>query len=184
MQLATRDVRFEHNRVHADVVDALFRAAHSDRAVPFAEHRIGADGGSIGAADFDLGRDGVAYHDLTPANEYITDGGEQVDWNPAEAYRNDGVDLGAGRDGSYFVAGMAPGEWLQYTLEAGEGGDYALTPVARGRGRIALEVNGAEVATVAAGQAAHGIALLPGRNTLRVRAVSGRFDLLRLEFAR
>lgn len=184
MRLATHDVRFEHNRFHRDVVDALFRAPHSDRALPFAELRIGAEGGSIAAADFDMGRDGVAYHDRTPANEHITDGGERVAWNPAMAYRNDGVDLGRGEDGRYFVAGMQAGEWLQYTIVVARAGRYALTPVARGRGRVSLQANGRAAGSTDTNAPLAGVALLAGRNTLRVRAESGPFDLLRLQLSR
>ena len=41
LQLATHDVDFANNVVHPDVVDAMMRQPHSDRALPFREHRLG-----------------------------------------------------------------------------------------------------------------------------------------------
>ncbi|KAF1691481.1 glycosyl hydrolase family 5 [Pseudoxanthomonas jiangsuensis] len=187
MRLASHDLRHENNRFHPDVVDALMRAPHSDRAVPFRAHVVDARGGRIAAIDFDMGRDGVAYHDLTPANHHVSDGGERVVWNPAMAYRNDGVDLGRGAEGGLHVAGLEAGEWLRYTFEAAQGGRYALRLATRGQGRVSLLLNGTEVKAVKAGRDGAefaGLALQPGRNTLVVRAEQGPFDLEALEFVR
>lgn len=75
MQLARHDLRYANTVQHPDVVDALLRAPHSDRALPFRPLRIGAMGGRIAAVDFDMGRNGVAYLDHTPADEHISQGG-------------------------------------------------------------------------------------------------------------
>ncbi|MEL1265809.1 cellulase family glycosylhydrolase [Pseudoxanthomonas putridarboris] len=184
MRFATHDVRHENNLVHLDVVDALFRAPHSDESVPFKAHVIGAAGGEIAAVDFDMGRNGVAYHDLTPANHHISDGGERVTWNPAMAYRNDGVDLGKTEDGGLFVADMRRGEWLKYTFDADAAGTYRLALAARGQGRVSLSLNGEPLgqSDLAAGFA--GLELRPGRNTLSVKAESDGFDLEALRFSR
>lgn len=187
MTLARRDVRHEHNLFHPDVVDALFRAPHSDQSVPFREHTIGADGGRIAAVDFDMGRDGIAYRDRTPANHHVSDGGERVVWNPAMAYRNDGVDLGRGTDGSFHVSGLDAGEWLKYTFDAARAGRYDLRLHTRGQGRVSLLLNGEPVPARTAGDAGTdfgGLPLQQGRNTLVVRADAGPFDLEMLELHR
>ncbi len=187
MTLARRDVRHEHNRFHPDVVDALFRAPHSDQSVPFREHTIGADGGRIAAVDFDMGRDGIAYRDRTPANHHVSEGGERVVWNPAMAYRNDGVDLGRGADGSFHVSGLDAGEWLKYTFDAARAGSFGLRLHTRGPGRVSLLFNGEPVPAQATGDAGTdftGVPLRQGRNTLVVRAEAGPFDLEMLEFHR
>lgn len=184
MRFASHDVRHENNLRHPDVVDALFRAPHSDRSAPFKAHAIGAAGGDIAAVDFDMGRDGVAYHDLTPANQHISDGGERVVWNPAMAYRNDGVDLGKGADGRLHVAGMRKGEWLKYTFDAAEAGTYRLALAGRGRGRVSLVLNGVAVAPAERARGFGGLALASGRNTLVVRAESDGLDLETLRFSR
>ncbi|HEY5852352.1 MAG TPA: cellulase family glycosylhydrolase [Lysobacter sp.] len=176
MTLATHDIRFENNTVHPDVVDALLRAPGDDRSVPFRDHRIGVDGGTIAAVDFDMGRNGVAYHDLTPANE---SGKPNTDWNPSKTYRNDGVALARDVSGMH-VAGMQRGEWLKYTFTVATAGRHALA-VTGGRGTVKVNLNG-----VAVGEASNGrarpVTLLEGRNTLVIEAVSGGVDLQSLQF--
>ncbi|UNK48738.1 cellulase family glycosylhydrolase [Lysobacter sp. S4-A87] len=176
MTLAAHDIRFEHNTFHPDVVDALLRAPGDDRSVPFKDHRIGAGGGTIAAVDFDMGRNGVAYRDLTPANE---SGKPNTDWNPSKTYRNDGVDLAAGNDGLQ-VDDMQPGEWLKYTFMAASAGRYELQLLgSRGEARVTL--NGVVVGKAATGRP-RAVALLEGRNTLVIEAVSAGTDLQSLQF--
>ena len=72
--------------------------------------------GTIEAENFDLGADGVAYHDTTPINE----GGS--------SYRQSGVDLEASADagGGYNVGWTHAGEWLTYTIKVPVAGKYDL----------------------------------------------------------
>jgi hypothetical protein len=72
--------------------------------------------GLIQAEDFDNGGEGVAYHDLTTANE----GG---------SYRTTtGVDIEATTDtgGGYNVGWALAGEWLKYTVNVAAAGTYTL----------------------------------------------------------
>ena len=183
MRFASHDVRYENNVQHPDVVDALFRAPHSDAPLPFRPHVIGAQGGQIAAVDFDMGRNGVAYHDLTPANQHISDGGERVVWNPAMTYRNDGVDLGKAADGSLFVADMRKGEWLKYTFTVTEPGRYRLLPATRRAGRLSLALDGQAAAEIEPG-ATVDLQLRAGPQTLQVQAESDGIDLETLRFSR
>ncbi|QGW65024.1 cellulase family glycosylhydrolase [Lysobacter soli] len=176
MTLATRDMRFEHNLVHPDVVDAWLRAPHADRAVPLRDHRIGHDGGIVAAVDFDMGRDGVAYHDTTSANE---SGKPRIDWNPGEGYRNDGVDLGRDASG-WRVVDMQPGEWMQYTIAVDRAGTYALD--LDGRGTVRLRVNGTTPVELRVGEPVD-IPLLAGRNTLLIEALVPDMELRALHFS-
>ena len=182
MRFASHDVRFENNAVHEDVVDALLRSPHSDRSLPFKDHVVGPAGGRIAAVDFDMGRDGVAYHDLVPSDLHVSDGGDWVVWNPVKAYRNDGVDLGGNADEGYFVAKMQEGEWLKYTLRATAPGRYDLALETRGDGRVSAELNGRTIDAAPAGDGFRDLELLAGRNTLFLRAETGGFDLHALEF--
>jgi endoglucanase len=181
MTLARHDVRFEHNLRHPDVVDALLRAPHSERAVPFKAHVIAAGGGRMAAIDFDMGPDGVAYHDRTPANESTKAGG--LIWNPAMAYRNDGVDLGPDGKGGLQVAGLEQGEWLRYSFTAEQAGRYRLKLVGtRSEGAVVV-LNGDASAPAQAG-VFDDLNLQQGRNTLIVRSQGQPFDLQALEFSR
>jgi len=184
MRFAREDVRHENNVPHPDVIDALFRAPHSDQSVPFKAHAIGETGGAIAAIDFDMGRNGVAYHDLTPANHHISDGGERVVWNPAMTYRNDGVDLGRDAQGGLHVAGLQRGEWLKYTFDAGAGGTYRLALDGRGAGRVSLVLNGVAEQAVDRARGFRGLVLAPGRNTLVVKGEGAPVDLATLRFSR
>ncbi|UTA53224.1 cellulase family glycosylhydrolase [Lysobacter soli] len=176
MTLATRDIRFEYNLVHPDVVDAWLRAPHADRAVPFRDHRIAHDGGTVAAVDFDMGRDGVAYHDTSSANE---SGKPRVDWNRGKGYRNDGVDLARDASG-WRVVDMQPGEWMQYTIAIDRAGTYGLD--LDGRGTVRLRVNGTTPVDLRVGEPAD-IPLLAGRNTLVIEALVPDMELRALHFS-
>ncbi|WOO42976.1 carbohydrate-binding domain-containing protein [Rubellicoccus peritrichatus] len=63
--------------------------------------------GTIEGKNFDLGGQGVAYHDTHS-------------WNNGGLYRSEGVDLGSG-DGDVVVGWTAGGEWLEYTVNANPG---------------------------------------------------------------
>ena len=69
--------------------------------------------GKIEAEDYDIGGEGVAYHDATLGNE----GGE---------YRSDDVDIEITTDtgDGYNVGWIEEGEWLAYTVEVSSTGLY------------------------------------------------------------
>ncbi|HEY7288071.1 MAG TPA: carbohydrate-binding protein [Vicinamibacterales bacterium] len=67
--------------------------------------------GTILAANFDNGGEGVAYHDTTAGNA----GG---------AFRSTGVDLEASSEGGFDIGWIDAGEWLNYTINVGAAGTY------------------------------------------------------------
>jgi len=69
--------------------------------------------GTIQAADFDRGGEGVAYHDSTPGNA----GG---------AYRSTNVDIETCTEGGVDVGWLAIGEWLTYSIRVASSGSYML----------------------------------------------------------
>jgi PKD repeat protein len=71
--------------------------------------------GRIEAEDYNLGGEGIAYHDTTPGNA----GG---------AYRQDDVDIEANpAEGTPDVGWIRDGEWLTYTVNVTQAGSYTLT---------------------------------------------------------
>jgi hypothetical protein len=74
-------------------------------------------GGTLQAENFDYGGEGVAYHDLEPANL----GGA---YRPAE-----GIDIQPTTDagGGYNVGWTKAGEWLEYTVNIPTAGSYTLS---------------------------------------------------------
>ncbi|QEC52491.1 fasciclin domain-containing protein [Anseongella ginsenosidimutans] len=98
---------FNLNRIH--VSPAQLMPFHGEPAViP----------GTIQAADFDFGGEGVAYHDNDSGNN-----GRQ--YRPGEA-----VDIGNTGGGEPKVGWTGTGEWMNYTVNVLETGDYTLTVTA------------------------------------------------------
>ncbi|MEF8762810.1 hypothetical protein, partial [Stenotrophomonas sp. A3_2] len=86
----TNVVSLRNNRVNRDVVDAMTRASFGTTASPSANLIVP---GVFRAAQYDFGREGVAYHDTLSSNTGGMGSGFQS-WNSGWNTRNDGVDLG------------------------------------------------------------------------------------------
>ncbi len=69
--------------------------------------------GDVLGENFDNGGEGIAYHDSGPNNV----GG---------AYRSGGVDIETSAKGGYDIGWIAPGEWLNYTVNVGSAGTYTI----------------------------------------------------------
>jgi len=67
--------------------------------------------GTVRAEEYDLGGEGVAFHDTTPGNA----GG---------AFRSDDVDLEPSAGGGYNVGWTAAGEWLNYSVQVSASGAH------------------------------------------------------------
>lgn len=67
--------------------------------------------GLIEAEDFDHGTQGQSYNDCDAANN----GG---------AYRESGVDIEASTESAFNIGWMCEGEWLEYTVDVAEAGEY------------------------------------------------------------
>ena len=70
--------------------------------------------GGIQAEDFDNGGQNVAYHD----NSWGNNGG---------AYRSTDVDIEPTNSGGYAVGWVGAGEWLRYTVNVSQAGNYTIT---------------------------------------------------------
>lgn len=91
--------------------------------------------GRIEAENYDLGGQGIAFNDLTTANE-------------GRAYRTDAVDIEPSSEGGYNVGWARAGEWLEYTINVSASKTYVLecrvAAIAPGK-RFHIEVNGQDV---------------------------------------
>ncbi len=87
--------------------------AFADALTPYGGSPISLPG-TVAAADFDNGGEGVAYHDTTSGNS----GGQ---------YRSTDVDIAASSEGGYTIGWIAAGEWVNYTVNVGVAGDYTAT---------------------------------------------------------
>ncbi len=96
--------------------------------------------GTVEAEDYDLGGEGLAYHETTVENI-------------PGAYRpKEGVDVEA-IAGGFCVTNCEPGEWIEYCVDVAEAGSYEITiPVASfdGGGIFRISMAGKTVATLTA----------------------------------
>jgi hypothetical protein len=134
--------RIEQCTVQTDVLDALVRPHPSGVTLPFSAETAP---GLIMAADYDLGRQGEAYWDVTTTNSY----------NSGWTYRNDSVDVQPVSDGlptgGFNVGWSEPGDWMKYTVTPVVAGPYRIyARVASGTstGSFYLEVDGTNASGV------------------------------------
>ena len=142
--------------------------------------------GVIPAEDFDLGGEGVAFHDLVAGNQ----GGL---YRMAES-----VDIIAPYAGGYVVNSFQTGEWLEYTITVPESGSYrfeALVSSEFTTSRLRMEIDGTNVTgTVAVPKTAswkvfrwvrkNGVTLAAGTHVLRLYSEAQYFNVDSLRFTR
>ena len=193
MQLA-ENTKIENCIVHYDVLDAMIRQPKSEQAIPFKTNHLEQEL-IIQAADYDLGTDGVAYHDRVSANYHISTGKERQSWNLGRTYRNDGVDVFRDKDGLLYVGDLQGEEWLQYTLEVKEAGAYMLSLKVhseRNSGLISVWVNELETISFKILKNSQGwywtqpqqVQLKRGINTIKLQIEQGGFNLESLKISK
>jgi endoglucanase len=187
--------RSENTMIHKDVIDAMIRQPFNANAKPFNGNVI-RNNTVLQAADYDLGRNGVAYFDQDTADYHIATNVNSAG-NRGRVYRNDGVDLvkdslGAG----YLVNHIEDGEWLQYTLQVSKSGVYNLllnTAAVDAKGRIAVYVNNKMVASNLeirstgdlqkfALSTVRNVPLKSGKQVIKVLFEKGGFNLSSIKF--
>jgi endonuclease/exonuclease/phosphatase family metal-dependent hydrolase len=90
--------------------------------------------GTISAADFDNGGQGIAYGDGTSGNS-------------GSVYRNTDVDLQGASIGGYNVGWTTAGEWLQYTVNVAATGTYNVSLRVAAQSSSSIEFSGAGAST-------------------------------------
>jgi len=100
----------------AAMIAAVFGSSRAIHAAPYGGSPYSGSPitvpGRIQAADFDNGGEGVAYHDSGPNT------------NAGGAYRSTGVDITTSSEGGYTIGWIAPGEWVNYTVNVASSGTY------------------------------------------------------------
>jgi len=146
-----QNVQFANCIKQNDVVDAMTRMVNSAAPAPFKGSRINLPG-TIYAADFDLGKNGVSYND--EVFQKIPYNGET--WNNGYSYRNDGVDVQATQDATgngVNVGWIGYQEWMNYSVNVTQAGNYTVqfrvaNGDARKVGSLTLKVDGVTLGTV------------------------------------
>src|SRR5690606_22748378 len=145
LQELLENIKIENNVFHKDVIDAMFRQVRSGEAIPFKPHVLNKEL-KIHAVDFDLGRQRVAYYDKDSAWYQYTPGVD-TRGNRGRMYRNDGVDISR-EDDVYFINHTEDDEWMQYTIEVKEAGDYSIAVMAASDstvGKLSILINGVKI---------------------------------------
>lgn len=121
-------VGIQHNIIHRDVIDAMFRRVKDPRPIPFKNYTLSGSGHPcyILAADYDLGANGYGYLDMDTARYQYT-AGINTDGNKGHQYRNDGVDIKIDTSSAKpYVFSIEDKEWLSYTLNIDRSTSYLL----------------------------------------------------------
>jgi endonuclease/exonuclease/phosphatase family metal-dependent hydrolase len=106
MTLSTSTGGFNIHRVSV----ASASTAPATGSTPYTGTAVGLPG-TVAAANFDNGGQGVAYHDTTSGNAGAT-------------YRNTDVDIQSATIGGYNIGWTAAGEWLKYSVNVASAGTY------------------------------------------------------------
>ncbi len=100
------DSKVVETLIDIEVKDPIFKAPYSGSPVNIP--------GTIEAEDFDIGGQGISYNDTDTENKGL-------------AYRlTEGVDI-MSVDAGFAVGHTSAGEWLEYTINASQAGDYDIT---------------------------------------------------------
>ena len=143
---------------------------------PYSGNRISIPG-TIPAENYDLGGSGVAYYDNSTGNAF-------------GHYRSDDVDIEAGLDGEQHIGSVEPGEWLEYSINVLETGEYDLSALIASNdsgGSLHFEVDGEASSTTSfsntgswsnwAETSNTTLELSAGEHILRVVIESGVFNI-------
>ncbi len=137
MQLC-ENLLVENSRYRKDVPDAIIRQVQTDETKPYNDTPAEIPG-VVYMADFDLGKNNIAYFDNDVADYNLSTGSYQA-WNKGWSYRNDGVDIEKNEDkinsNGFHVGFVEKGEWLKYTVHINETGVY------KAQVRVATTENG------------------------------------------
>ncbi|WP_289053138.1 cellulase family glycosylhydrolase [Carboxylicivirga marina] len=172
--------------VAPDVIFAMSNGSNSTATQAYAQHSTGE---WIQCVNYDLGKDGFAYHDALSENIHEGDN-KWAKWNTGNYYRNDGVDIGK-HGGDYYVGWTEAGEWLQYTIRVDEAGQYNLELISAAAiqgSLVSITVNGVEQASnielpsTGAKENWHNsvitkLELLEGEQKVRIKFNSGGTDI-------
>jgi hypothetical protein len=139
--------------------------------------------GEIDATDFDLGGEGIAYHETTPKR--LDDSG----FRPDASVDIESPLLGGTGDGS--IGYVEEGEWLEYTVEAAPGTyRLSLAVASRQDGELTASIDGREIGSVrettggwhnfAETEAGEFTIEESGEHTIRIESTEGTLNLDRL----
>lgn len=94
--------------------------------------------GTVEAENYDVGGQGIAFNDVTTANQ-------------GAAYRTDAVDVETNTAGGFNLGYIVAGEWVEYTVNVTTAGTYTIdsrvAAIAAGK-NFRIELDGSTIATV------------------------------------
>jgi len=142
------NVKLSKCSINRGYIYALF-SAPNNATKPFATHTIP---GVISAAEYDEGKNGVAYKDsIFRTTQFGAGGGNYTAWNTGWYFRNDGVDVQYSNAEKTAVIGWTEStEWMQYTVDVAVSSTYLVKIRAAGNGgKVSLLVDGTTIINLA-----------------------------------
>ena len=109
-----KNLHLDSARVNQGLLESLFNDDFGTARIPLKEHKLP---GTVAAADYDIGTQGVTYNDM----DVWATSGSPGGGNSGTKYRNDGVDIQSTTDTEgigYNVGWTERFEWITYTVEA------------------------------------------------------------------
>ena len=189
MKLA-ENTKIQNCIIHYGVIDAMIRQPHSDEIRCFKKVVI-SDGTEILAVNYDIGKNGIAYHDNDFGNYYVSTGGDRTAWNKGNIYRNDGVDVFEDENGLY-VGDTEENEWLQYTFLVENEGNYTISfqLASKAEGKAEIAVNDKSAGAIDISDTSDewrwlslkNIHLKKGKNYLKFKIDTGGFKFKNIRF--
>ena len=140
--------------------------------------------GTIEAVHYNSGGEGVGYHDLTSGNS----GGKYI--------REDNVDIRDCSEGGHTITAIQPGEWYKYNVNVESQGTYTAGIRYASANEVSLRIWADDedltgvVTLPSTGRSNNTwrtftireLNLKQGYSTLKIEAVSGEFDLYKIQF--
>lgn len=186
------DLAYDRCALHSDVAAVLVDMKFGSKARPFKTLSLP---GTVNAVDYDIGNEGVTYHDAV--SKVTSQGGAAS--NFGWAYRNDGVDVEGSTDPegfNYDVGWIEDGEWLSYTVNVSQTAAYQVdirTASSLGGGNLRIYIDdvaaGQDVSIASTGGwqswrtvSLPNVSLSAGQHVLKLLAVKGGFNLNTVAF--
>ncbi len=145
MELA-QNTRLERSKINKDVIYSMIKQPYNNNTLPYGNNILP---GKLYATEYDLGRNGFAYNEKgILSRESSSDGSYNEGW----LGRNDAVDAETCTDpgsNGFNIGWTQSGEWLNYTVNAQQKGDYNLkirySVGTSSSGNVTVKLNGVTV---------------------------------------
>lgn len=185
-------IKLKNCRLMHDVSYAYINSPNGEGTRPYTDHVLP---GIIYLTDYDMGKLNESWYDTDYHN--ISGSSSNTAWNKGVAYRNDGVDIWESTTDSsplsngHFVGEIKAGEWLQFTFNVPQTGNYSAKLRYRSKvsATMSLWIDGNKIADIAISNTGNawrtqsiGNISMQNAQKLKVSFDEGGYDVAFLQF--